>query len=101
MKFYLAAITAYVIWGFFSLVLKPLHDYSSVDILFYRVFSCAILMLLITFLFRRKKLKETLQLFKRMSPQEKRRTSFTERWGQYFLNGKLVLVYLCYESHQH
>ncbi len=87
MKFYLAAITAYAIWGFFSLVLKPLHDYSSVDILFYRVFTCAILMLLITFLFRRKNLKETMQLFKLMSPQKKRRAVLLNVGGSIFLTG--------------
>ncbi len=87
MKFYLAAITAYAIWGFFSLVLKPLHNYSSVDILFYRVFSCAILMLLISFLFRRKKLKETLQVFKQMSPQKKQRTILLNVGGSIFLTG--------------
>lgn len=38
LKYYLAATTAFIIWGFFSFVLKPLSDYGSLDILFYRVF---------------------------------------------------------------
>ena len=42
-KYYLAAITASTIWGFFSFVLRPLAAWSSVDILFYRVFTSAIL----------------------------------------------------------
>jgi hypothetical protein len=50
-KYYGAAITA--IHLFFSLVLRPLDAYTAADILFYRVFSCAVLMLLIVFLFRR------------------------------------------------
>src|SRR5260370_39331127 len=71
-KYYGAAIAAYTVWGFFSLVLRPLDAYSAADILFYRVFSCAVLMLLIVFLFRRKKWTETVQLFKSL-PQDKKR----------------------------
>jgi chloramphenicol-sensitive protein RarD len=85
MKYYLAAISAYAIWGFFSLVLKPLHAYSSVDILFYRVFSCAVLMLLIVFLFRREKCRETLQLFKLLPLRNKRRAVFLNVAGSVFL----------------
>lgn len=84
-KYYLAAISAYTIWGFFALVLKPLHAYSSLDILFYRVFSCALLTLLITFLFKREKLKETVQLFKAMPSPKKRRTILLNIGGSLFL----------------
>ena len=86
-KYYLAAITAYTIWGFFSLVLKPLHVYSSVDILFYRIFSCAVLMLLIIFLFKREKCRETLRLFKQLSLQKKRRAILLNVAGSVFLTG--------------
>lgn len=53
-----------MIWGFFSLVLKPIHAYPSIDILFYRVFSCATLMLLIVLLFKRRILMENIAVFK-------------------------------------
>jgi chloramphenicol-sensitive protein RarD len=43
-KYYLAAVTACTIWGFFSFVLRPLAGWSSVDILFYRVFTSAALL---------------------------------------------------------
>lgn len=71
-KYYLAAIVAYVIWGFFSLVLKPLAAYPSVDILFFRVFSCAVLMLVIVALFKRRVIKETAAAYKALPPQKKR-----------------------------
>ncbi len=86
-KYYLAAITAYTVWGFFSLVLKPLHAYSSLDILFYRVFSCAVLMLLIIFLFKREKCRETLQFFKQLPLQKKRRAVLLNVAGSIFLTG--------------
>lgn len=63
LTYYFAAVTAFAIWGTFSLVLKPLHGYSSLDILFYRVFSCAVIMSLISAVFRKKKLKENLDIF--------------------------------------
>ena len=72
-KYYLAAITAFVIWGFFSLVLKPLHQYPSLDILFYRVFLCAISMLLLTFTVKRTVLKQDIQIFKALSAKAKKR----------------------------
>ena len=53
-----------MVWGFFSLVLKPIHQYPSIDILFYRVFSCAILMLIIVLLFKRRVLLENIAVFK-------------------------------------
>lgn len=73
LRFYVAALTAYGIWGFFSLVLKPLHAYASVDILFYRVFLCAVIMAAIVLLFKRKVLKENVNLFKSLSAVQKRK----------------------------
>jgi len=84
-KYYLAAISAYTTWGFFALVLKPLHAYSSLDILFYRVFGCALLTLLITLLFRRQKLKETVHLFKALPFPNKLRAIFLNVGGSIFL----------------
>ena len=86
-KYYAAAIAAYTLWGFFSLVLRPLHAYTSADILFYRVFSCAILMLLIVVLFRRNKLKQTIQHFKSLPGNKKRDTIWLNIAGSIFLTG--------------
>lgn len=71
LKYYLAATVAFSTWGFFSLVLKPLHNYASLDILFYRVFSSAIIMSLLSILFKRKKIIENLQLLQSL-PKRKR-----------------------------
>ena len=71
-KYYLAAVTAFIIWGFFSFGLKPLHDYPSLDILFYRVFTCIALMLVINAAIRRDKIKETRTYLKTLTPTERR-----------------------------
>lgn len=94
-KYYFAAITAYVIWGFFSLVLKPIHNYEATDILFYRVFSCSILMLLITFGFKQKAVKETIVTFKGLSKQEKIKTLLLNFGGSLFLIANwLTFIYV-------
>ncbi len=85
-KYYLAAIYAYATWGFFSLVLKPLLAYASLDILFYRVFSCAILMLVIALLFKRKAVKETVATFKALPAQQKRNVLLLNVGGSVLLN---------------
>ncbi|MGV3706375.1 MAG: EamA family transporter [Arcticibacter sp.] len=72
LKYYLAAILAFSIWGFFSLVLKPLHTYPSLDILFYRVFSCALIMSAISVVFKRENIKDTHTLFRSL-PKKKQR----------------------------
>lgn len=63
-KYYLSALSAFVIWGFFSLALKPLHDYPSLDILFYRVFMATALLLLINLFARYDIVKENIAIFK-------------------------------------
>jgi chloramphenicol-sensitive protein RarD len=65
-KYYLAAATAFTIWGLFSFVLKPLHEYPSPDILFYRIFFCVILMVVTNLLFRRKNIIETKNNFSQL-----------------------------------
>lgn len=72
-KYYAAAITAFIIWGMFSFVLRPLHDYPSQDILFYRIFTCVAIMAPLNLIFRRKPLLEALHYFK--SLEKKERTS--------------------------
>ena len=62
---------AFSIWGSFALVLKPIHTYASLDILFYRVFSCAVIMSIISILFKRQKIKENIQLFQSLPKAKK------------------------------
>jgi chloramphenicol-sensitive protein RarD len=71
-KYYVAGISAFVIWGFFSLVLKPLAGYASLDILFYRVFFSAAVMLVISFVFRIHMAKANLAVWKGLSPNQKK-----------------------------
>jgi chloramphenicol-sensitive protein RarD len=80
-KYYLAALSSFVIWGFFSLALKPLKDYASLDILFYRIFLATIFLLMINLVFRRNEVLNDVAVFREMEKTTQRRT--------------MVLVYLC------
>lgn len=72
-KHYLAAVTAFTIWGFMSLGLKPIQAYPSLDILFYRVFLCIILILIINLGFRRQVIKTDLATIKAMPRPQRRK----------------------------
>jgi len=78
-------MTAFTTWGFFSLVLRPLSAYSSIDILFYRVFSCAILMLLLVALFKRKTLIQNAGLFSALPAESKKSIILINLSGSIFL----------------
>jgi chloramphenicol-sensitive protein RarD len=73
-QYYLSAISAFVIWGFISLPIKFLSEYSSAQILFARVLVSLVLLLGILLLFRRKALVENLRQFKQSTATEKRKT---------------------------
>ena len=71
-KYYLAAFSAFFIWGFFSLALKPIADFPSLDILFYRVFLSAVLLTLLNGIFRKSVVRENWVLFQNFETKVKR-----------------------------
>ncbi|AWA30724.1 EamA family transporter [Flavobacterium magnum] len=93
-KYYAAALTAFIMWGFFSLVLKPLHDYPSMDILFYRIFFAVALLLGINLIFRRSVLKNDLQVLKAMSgPEQKALLLMTAAGGILLTANWFIFIY--------
>lgn len=85
--YYAAAVIAFTIWGFFSLVLRPLANYAALDILFYRVFFSGALMLPVSALLRRKIWVANRRLFSAMSRREKKGLLFQLFGGGLFLTG--------------
>jgi chloramphenicol-sensitive protein RarD len=81
---YLAAIAAFTVWGFFSLVLRPLAHFAALDILFYRVFLSAVLMLLSAFV-RPRVWRENRRLFAALSGRDRRGVLFQLFGGGLFL----------------
>lgn len=84
-KYYLAAFSCFFIWGFFGLALRPLHDYASLDILFYRVFLASALLLLINILLRKNELKNDYGIFQSLSFAQKRKTVLLTVLGGFLL----------------
>lgn len=84
-KYYLAAFFAFFIWGFFSLALKPLHNYPSLDIMFYRVFFSVVVMVLINLVFRKNVIRENWNHFSKMSKEQKRSAVVLTLGGALFL----------------
>ena len=94
-KYYFSAFLAFFIWGFFSLALKPLHNYPSLDILFYRVFFSVILMFFINVTFRRNLLKKNWNHFKKMTQTQKKSTiNLTLGGGVFLALNWFVFIYI-------
>jgi chloramphenicol-sensitive protein RarD len=84
-KYYASALGSFIVWGFFSLALKPLQNYPSLDILFYRVFLAAVLLLIVNLLFRKKEVKEDVNVFKAMQRATRTKIVFLTVAGGFLL----------------
>lgn len=72
-RYYFAAFLAFMLWGFFSLALKPIAYVHSFDILFYRISFSAVLIILFTCIFRRKIFLNDLDQFKKLPEPERKK----------------------------
>ena len=72
-KYYIAVITAFSIWGFFSVVLKSLDAFSAFDILSYRTLGSLLIMLFVSLILRPKVLKKNINIFKTLGHNVKKR----------------------------
>lgn len=72
-KHYIAAITAFVVWGFFLIPLRALKEYSAGEILYFRILLSAVILLMIMAGFKRKDLKKDLEYFKNLQKKERNR----------------------------
>jgi chloramphenicol-sensitive protein RarD len=84
-KYYASALTSFVIWGFFSLALKPLHNYPSLDILFYRIFFATFILLLINLFFRKSIVINDVETFQNLESKLKLRFLFLTVLGGFLL----------------
>lgn len=93
-KYYGAALTAFIMWGFFSLALKPLHDYPSLDILFYRIIFATVILLALNFVLRRSVVQNDISLFRQMGRRQKIKVvSLTISGGFLLVVNWLLFIY--------
>jgi chloramphenicol-sensitive protein RarD len=94
-KYYFAAFTAFFIWGFFSLALKPISSYPSLDILFYRVFFSVLTMTVINLVFRQKSIQKNWTDFKAMPQQRKKNIAVLTLVGSLILASNwFIFIYV-------
>jgi chloramphenicol-sensitive protein RarD len=73
-KYYFSALSAFIIWGFISLLLKPMHIYAAMDILFYRVFIGAGIMASILFFINPGMRIKNIKTFKNLATADQKKT---------------------------
>jgi chloramphenicol-sensitive protein RarD len=56
-KHYVAGISAFVIWGFFSIPLRALQNFTAGEILYFRILFSALTLLLIILTFKRQDIR--------------------------------------------
>ncbi len=72
-KYFLAALSSVIIWGFFSIPLRLIKDYPAEEILHYRIFSSLLITWVVILLFRRKNLQLDLKHFRSELAAERKR----------------------------
>jgi chloramphenicol-sensitive protein RarD len=70
-KHYAAAVSAFVIWGFFPLLLRKLVEYSSGEILYFRILFSSLVLLIVIFGFKRKDLQAQRAFFNSLDSKKK------------------------------
>jgi chloramphenicol-sensitive protein RarD len=70
-KYFLAGALSSIIWGFFSLSLRSIKDYPSLNILIFRVFTALLLTSLIILIFRKASFKNDLNFIKSLTDKNR------------------------------
>jgi len=70
-KHYAAAISAFVVWGFFSLPLRALKEYTAGEILYFRILCSVIILLVIILGFRKAELRQDVMRLRAFPSRER------------------------------
>jgi chloramphenicol-sensitive protein RarD len=94
-KHYAAAISAFVVWGFFSVPLRALKDFSAGEILYFRILFSAVILLIIVLGFRKAELKKDIALLKSFpATQRNQIIGLTLTGGALLIINWLVFIYV-------
>lgn len=97
-KHYAAAVAAFVIWGFFSIPLRAIQEYTAGEILYFRILLSAIVLIIVIALFKRRDLRDEWHKLV-SSSYEKRRTTIllTLAGGALLCVNWLTFIYIVNE----
>lgn len=97
-KYYTAAISAFMIWGFLPWLLKSLAGHHAGEILYFRIFFSSIFLVLIVSLFRNGKLRTDLSTFRSFQSTDKTKVILLWLAGGLLLTiNWLVFIYVINE----
>src|SRR6516225_684252 len=97
-KHYGAAVAAFLVWGFFTLVLRMVNSHPAVEILYFRNLFALLILVIVLFGFMRQQTKETLTQLKSMTPQARRMVVILTLSGGALLTlNWLVFIYVVNE----
>ena len=94
----MAALAAFLIWGFFPIPLRLLHGYASGQILFFRILLSLIMLVLVHGLGRRHMARTTLAQWRGAPAAARRRVAFSTALGGVLLTANwLLFIYVINE----
>lgn len=94
-KYYAAALTSFVVWGFIVFPLRAVASFPSGQILYFRVLFALLGLVGITLLFRRASVRETWRAYQTATPGDKQRFIFyTALGGLLLMVNWLVFIYV-------
>jgi chloramphenicol-sensitive protein RarD len=97
-KHYASAVTAFLVWGFFPLVLRSVNTHPAGEILYFRILFSLLALVIILFGFMREKIKENFALLKSITPQARRTViALTLSGGALLTINWLVFIYVVNE----
>ncbi|UOQ66701.1 EamA family transporter [Hymenobacter volaticus] len=97
-RHHLAALAAFLVWGFFPIPLRMLTGYASGQILFFRILLSLILLLLIHGLGRRAAVRGVVQQWQAAATAERRRVATSTIVGGLLLTANwLLFIYVVNE----
>ncbi|RAW00288.1 EamA family transporter [Pseudochryseolinea flava] len=92
---YGAAISAFVIWGFFSIPLRALREHQAGEILYFRILFSMVVLLAAILIFRRKSYAKNVTLYQSLTPKLRRQTIFLTLSGGALLTiNWLTFIYI-------
>jgi chloramphenicol-sensitive protein RarD len=94
-KHYLAAISAFVIWGFFSIPLRAVDDYPVGEILFFRIMLSALVLIAIVLVGKKKEFRKNLDFLRTFPlPQRNRVIVLTLSGGVLLIVNWLLFIFV-------
>jgi chloramphenicol-sensitive protein RarD len=97
-KYYASAVAAFLVWGFFPLVLRSINNHPAGEILYFRILFSLLTLTVILAGFMRGKTKENFSKLKSLAPQERRTVILLTLSGAILLTiNWLIFIYVVNE----